>query len=75
MKNIIIMEGDGPIAQMQCGNCGEFFRGDYRFVTTANKVPICKDCIEWANPLREERGLPPMPYNPNGYNVEEVEVH
>ncbi len=61
------MEGDGPIALMSCGNCGEFFRGDYRFVTTANKAPICKSCVEWANPKRKKLGLNPMPFIADAY--------
>lgn len=67
MKNILFIEGDTDIATMFCGACGKKFRAHYTSVTTADKRPICSKCIEYFQPLREEYGLPPMPYIKSAY--------
>lgn len=31
------------------------------------KEPICRQCIEFANPIRAEKGLPPIEAHPDAY--------
>jgi len=39
------------------------------------RQPICKPCIEQANPLRKQRGLPELVPHPNAYEaVDEDEI-
>ena len=58
----------------QCGACGR----DFAFnpvrvpsIRDANgvKQPICKECIEKANPIRKERGLPEITYASDAYEA------
>jgi len=67
MTNVIIMEGDTGVARFFCGNCGKSFRAIPSLVTTANKSPICLDCIVWANPQRLAAGIPAIPFNRAAY--------
>lgn len=67
LSNMIFVEGDTGIARMYCGVCNSTFRAVLSQVTTANKQPICSECIEKYNPLRIAKGLPAMPYNKSAY--------
>jgi len=64
---MIFVEGDTGVARMFCGCCNSTFRAYLDRVTTANKRPICKTCIEYFNPRRVEIGLPPMPFDRTAY--------
>jgi hypothetical protein len=65
--NIIIMEGDTNTARLTCGVCFQSFRANIRRVTCADKQPVCRNCVEKYNPMRIERGLNPMPFDPSAY--------
>lgn len=67
LSGIFIMEGDTGIARMWCACCGKSFRGVVARVTSADNQPICLACVERANPLRVERGLPPAPLDRSAY--------
>lgn len=55
-----------------CCNCGKIFNCNPHTVPTANGEPICKPCVEWANPQRLKLGLAPIPMLPDSYSpVEE----
>lgn len=41
-------------------------------VVNGRREPICKDCVEWANPERVKRGLAPIAVLPGAYEAEEV---
>jgi hypothetical protein len=41
-------------------------------VVNGKREPICRACVERANPLREERGLPKINILPGAYEAEEV---
>jgi len=39
------------------------------------RQPVCRECIEMANPIREKNGLPPIAIHPDAYeplNEEEL---
>ena len=39
------------------------------------KEPVCRDCIERANPVRKKKGLAPLTYAPGAYEpVDEREL-
>jgi hypothetical protein len=39
------------------------------------KEPVCRDCIEAANPVRKKKGLAPLTYAPGAYEpVDEAEL-
>jgi len=39
------------------------------------KEPVCKHCIDAANPVRKKKGLPPLTYAPGAYEpVDENEL-
>ena len=40
--------------------------------TTGEKEPVCRECIEFANPHRVENGLPEIVIHPDAYLPEEV---
>jgi hypothetical protein len=44
-------------AMGNCGSCNKLFSFNPDLVPAANGAPICKECVEWANPIRAERGL------------------
>lgn len=60
----------------ECGSCHKFFSFHPHFVPSVNNVPICKECIDSANPIRVERGLPEIKYHPRAYETcfEEAEI-
>lgn len=41
-------------------------------VVNGVREPICRACVERANPLRLERGLPAIDILPGAYDAEEV---
>ena len=73
ISNVIVMEGDTNIdvgtniAVMFCAACGNSFRANVDLVTCANKRPVCRPCIEWANPKRIANGLKPFPLVKSAY--------
>jgi hypothetical protein len=54
-----------------CGNCGTIFSSNPSLVPSINNTPICKACIEVANPQREALGLAPFRYHPDAYEPKE----
>lgn len=36
------------------------------------KEPICRSCVERANPIREKNGLPPIVIHPDSYEPQEA---
>jgi len=56
----------------ECCNCHRLFTSNPATVPTANGQPICKRCVEWANPIRIARGLAPIPVAPDSYGSEET---
>ena len=54
-----------------CGGCGRVFSYNPHRVPSVRvdgvRVPICRDCIEAANPVRVERGLEPFQVHPDAY--------
>lgn len=50
-----------------CGACGRLFCFNPHKVPSLNNVPFCKACVDKANPLRKEKGLPPITYAPDAY--------
>jgi len=59
-----------------CCNCKRIFSFNPDLVPSAvvngHKEPICRACVEWANPLREAKGLPKIPVMPGAYEPQEV---
>lgn len=41
-------------------------------VVNGRREPICRACVERANPLRKAKGLPEIPILPGAYEAEEV---
>lgn len=41
-------------------------------VVNGTREPICRACVERANPLRKAKGLPEIPILPGAYEAEEV---
>jgi len=39
-------------------------------VTAMGREPVCRECIERANPERVKRGIPPIPILPGAYEAE-----
>lgn len=60
-----------------CVRCHKVFTFNPNLVPSIRvnnvKEPICKECVEWANPLRKEKGLPLIAVLPGAYESEEVE--
>lgn len=58
-----------------CCSCGRLFTFSPNLVPSARvngvREPICRDCIEQANPKRVENGLPPITILPGAYEPEE----
>ena len=40
--------------------------------TTGQKEPVCRECIERANPIRKANGLMEIPIHPDAYEPGEV---
>ena len=41
-------------------------------VTARGKLPICRACVEWANPKRAEKNLPPIVVLPGAYDPQQA---
>lgn len=58
-----------------CAACGKVFTCNPDLVPVAvvdgERLPICKECVEKANPIREEKGLPPIQVYPDSYEPQE----
>lgn len=59
-----------------CCNCHNPFTFNPDLVPAANGEPICRACVEWANPKRIASGLQPIVVLPGAYNeaVEETDT-
>ena len=59
----------------ECISCHKIFSFNPNYVTSVmvneHKEPICQDCIDAANPIRKERGLPEIKVHPNAYEPED----
>lgn len=61
-----------------CYTCGKQMTANPHFVPcvpahltrTGEKEPVCRDCIERANPKRIENGLEPIEIHPDAYEAE-----
>lgn len=60
-------------ATSPCANCGRLFNYNPNLVPSVRvngvREPICRDCVEWANPLRKEKGLDPIKVLPGAYEA------
>jgi hypothetical protein len=64
----------------QCFGCGRTFTFNHVHVPsvpaaasgTGTREPVCRACVEKANPVRIENGLPPIVIHPDAYEPEEV---
>lgn len=64
----------------QCYGCKQpiTFNADWvpsvpaHLTTTGEKEPVCRDCIERANPQRIANGLKPIRIHPDAYEPQEV---
>jgi hypothetical protein len=58
-----------------CYACQRVFSYSPSFVPSVlvdgEREPICRDCVERANPRRAEMGLAPIVPHPNAYEPEE----
>ena len=58
-----------------CINCKRLFTFNPDLVPSVSvngsKEPICRSCVEWANPLREAKGLPKIQVMPGAYEPQE----
>lgn len=56
-----------------CVNCKKIFSFNPDLVPSVrvngSKEPICKTCVEWANPIRKAKGLPEAVVLPGAYDV------
>lgn len=68
------MSADGPymLAFEPCFGCGEVFGFDVDRVPSVlvPRRPLCRPCVELANPIRRARGLPEIPILPGAYGPE-----
>lgn len=59
-----------------CVNCGNLFSFNPDTVPSVRvkglREPICKPCVDWANAIRQERGLPLIPIMRDSYEAQEV---
>lgn len=60
------------LAMGTCYNCGEVFSFNPDKVPSLRvegvRQPICKTCIDTANIIRKEKGLPPLTYAADAYS-------
>jgi hypothetical protein len=58
-----------------CIVCGNLFTFAPDFVPSVRvngeKEPVCKSCVENANPIRKKNGLEPIRVHPNAYEPQE----
>lgn len=61
-----------------CVRCGKFFSFNPErvpsVVVNGTREPLCRACVEWANPLRIAKGLEPIRILPGAYEAEEVDA-
>jgi len=63
------------LAMGRCFACGTVFGFNpvrvpsIRSPATGQKEPICRACIERANPMRIKNGLPPIEIQPDAYEA------
>ena len=50
-----------------CVSCKKGFSFHPNKVPSLNGQPICKNCVDRANIIRKEKGLPPIPYESDAY--------
>ena len=50
-----------------CGNCHRTMTFNPKLVPSFNNVPFCKECVELANPIRKEKGLPEIVVSDDAY--------
>lgn len=59
----------------QCFSCKRMFSFNADFVPSIRvdgvREPVCRTCIEIANPVREKNGLPKITINPEAYEPQE----
>lgn len=59
-----------------CVVCGKLFEFNPELVPSVlvngRKEPVCRTCIETANPKRKAKGLPEIPILPGAYDPQEV---
>lgn len=68
------------LAFSECVGCRSIFGYNPNYVPSirtsyGTKEPVCKQCIERANPIRKEKGLPEFTIHPQAYeplNEEEL---
>lgn len=55
----------------ECGQCGKTFTANPDLVpscrTERGQLGFCRACVEAANPVRREKGLPEIPIYPGTY--------
>jgi hypothetical protein len=58
-----------------CINCKRLFTFNPNTVPSVNvngsRQPICRPCVEWANPQRVAKGLEPIRVLPGAYEAQE----
>lgn len=67
------------LAYGHCYTCGRLFSFNPNKVpsvpanltTTGEREPVCRACIEKANPERVKNGLPPIEIHPDAYEPED----
>jgi hypothetical protein len=59
-----------------CLRCGKLFGFHPNKVPSIRGEPVCKECVDKANPLRIAKGLKPITYSEDAYScVDENEVN
>lgn len=55
-----------------CYGCGRSFTFNPERVPSIRNEPICRYCVEVANPIRIQNGLNPIVILPGAYEAQEV---
>jgi hypothetical protein len=50
-----------------CGCCKRMFSFNPKRVPSLNNVPFCRECVEMANVVRKEKGIPELKIHPQAY--------
>lgn len=65
------------ILMAECVRCHEMMACNPDLVPSVvingNREPICRSCVEWANPRRQAQGLEPINILPGAYDPQETE--
>jgi len=56
-----------------CLCCKKIFSFHPNKVPSLNGEPVCKECVDVANPIRISKGLPPITYAPDAYTTSQDE--